>query len=129
MRTAIAVTSLILALPLAGCSEPAVCSSADDLRASVNDVKAVDVTAADDLADLQSALRTVESDFAQVKADAEAEFSAPVDAVEGSLDALRTSMVEAETETTAETVAAVGAALSTLGTDVQTLVDDVESTC
>jgi len=131
MKTAIALTALVLALPLSACSEdePAVCGSVDELQASAEDVRDVDITASDDLTDLQSALQAVESDFADVKTDAEAEFSAPVDAVESSLAALRTSVEAAESTPTPETLAAAASALSDLGTEVQTLVDDVTSTC
>ena len=125
------MTTLILALPLAACSEdePAVCGSVDDLKASVDDVKEIDVTASDDLTDLQSALTAVENDFAEVKADAKSEFAAPVDAVQTSLTALKTSVQQAQSAPAADTLAAAASALSAFGTEVQTLIDDVQSTC
>ena len=131
MKTAIALTTLILTLPLAACSEdePAVCGSVDELQASVDDAKEVDVTASDDLAGLQSALRAVESDFADVKADAKTEFSAQVDAVETSLAALQTRVEAAQAGPAADTLAAAGSALTAVGTEVQKLIDDVKSTC
>ena len=131
MKFAAAVTTLILALPLAACSEdkPAVCGSVDDLKASVDDVKEIDVTASDDLTDLQSALTAVENDFADVKADAKSEFAAPVDAVQSSLTALKTSVQQAQSAPAADTLAAAASALSAFGTEVQTLIDDVQSTC
>jgi hypothetical protein len=131
MRTAIAVTTLLLALPLTACGQddPAVCGSADDLRASVDDVKKVDLTASDALADLQSALTAVEDDFADLKADAKSEFSASVDAVESSLTAVKTSLEDVQTTPSKQSVSAAGSALTTLGSKVETLLDDVKSTC
>jgi hypothetical protein len=131
MKFTIALTTLILALPLAACSEdePAVCGSVDDLRASVDDVREVDVTGSDDLTDLQSALTAVESDFAEVKTDARSEFNAPVDAVETSLTALKTSVEQAQSAPAADTLAAAASDLSAFGSEVQTLIDDVQSTC
>jgi hypothetical protein len=122
---------LILALPLAACGEdqPAVCGSVDDLKSSVDDAKKVDVTGPDVLTDIQSALKAVEGDFADVKADAKSEFSAPVDTVETSLAALKSSLEQARSAPAADTVAAAAAAVSAFGTAVQTLIDDVKSTC
>ena len=132
MKTAIAVTTLILALPLAACGgedKPAVCGSVNDLTSSIKDVKDVEVTNSDALTDLKTALTAVESDFADVKADAKAEFSAPVDAVQSSLAALKTSVEQAQAAPSAATLAAAGSALSALVTEVQKLIDDVKSTC
>ena len=131
MRTAIALTTLILALPLTAFGEDAsaACGSVDDLKASVNDLKQVDVSSPDDLPDLQSALKAVESDFAGVKKDAKSEFSARVDAVETSLAALKSSVGQAQKAPAADTVAAAVSALSAFGTQVQKLVGDVKSTC
>ena len=131
MKFAIAVTTLILALPLAACSEdePAVCGSVDDLQASVDDVQDIDVSDSTALTDLESGLTAIGDDLAAVKADAESEFSEPVDVVQTSFTDLQSSVEAATADPTAATVAAAGDALSTFGTDVQTLIDDVQSTC
>ncbi len=78
--------------------------------------------------DQESRLTAVESDLADVHADAKSEFSAPVDAVETSLATLKTSVEGAQTAPSADTVAAAGAALSAFGTEVQNLSNDVKST-
>ena len=53
---AAAVMTLALSTPLAACGEdkPAVCSSVDSLKSSVNDVKKIDVSSSTALSDLES---------------------------------------------------------------------------
>lgn len=131
MKPAIALTTLFLALTLTACSEdePAVCTSVNDLKASVDDVKEIDVDSSTALDDLESGLTAVGDNLADVKADAKSEFAAPLDAVETSYAALETSIETAATDPSAATLAAAGSALSAFGTDVQALIDDVQSTC
>ena len=131
MKPAIAATALLLALSLTACGEdtPPVCSSVDNLKASVADVKKVDVSSSGALAELQSGLKTVTSDFAKVKTDAKSEFSSQLDAVETSLATLKASVQAATTGPSGATLTAAGSALRTFGTNVQTLITDVESTC
>jgi hypothetical protein len=131
MKTLIAATTLMLAASLAACSEdkPAVCSSVDNLKASTEQVKKVDVTSSGGLTDLQTALKAVQGDLATVKADAKTKFSAPLDAVEKSFATLKASIQSAKTDTSAATIATAGSALSSFRTDVQTLIRDVQSTC
>lgn len=127
----VAVITLALATPLAGCSEdqPAVCSSVDSLEASVDDVRGIDVSSSTALSDLESGLTAVGSDLSDVRADAKAEFSTQADAVQSSYDALTASIDAAKASASAATLTAVGTALSTFGTDVETLVTDVQGTC
>jgi phosphate uptake regulator len=131
MKTAIAISTLLLALPLTACGEdtPAVCTSADDLKASVNDVKKIDVDSSSALTDLKSALKQVRSDLADVKADAKSEFSSGLDAVDKSYAALKTSIEAAATTPGTDTLAAAGAALKAFGTSVQNLITDIQETC
>ncbi len=125
------LASLALGASLAACSEdePAVCSSADQLRSSVDSVQDIELDSSAAIGDLQSGLSSIGDDLAEVKSDAPAEFSTEVDAVEGSYANLTSSVKDAKASASAETLAATGKALSTLGTDVQKLVDDVQSTC
>ncbi len=127
----VAVMTLALATPLAACSEdePAVCSSADSLKASVDDVQDIDVSSSTALSDLESGLTAIGSDLSDVKADAKAEFSTQVDAVQTSYDALTASVDSAKASASAATLTAARTALSTFNTDVQTLVTDVKETC
>ncbi len=132
MKPAIAVTTLLLALSLTACGgeeEPAVCNSSKDLKASVEDVKKIKVDSGTALADLQSALKAIETDFTAVKKDAENEFSDQLNAVETGFAALKTSVQTAAASTSAETLATAAAAISAFGSTVKTLVNDVQKTC
>jgi hypothetical protein len=101
----------------------------DDLKSSTEHVRTVDVTTSGGLTDLQTALKAVQDDLATVKADVKTRFSAPLDAVEKSFATLKASVQAAKTDASAATIATAGSALSSFGTDVQTLIRDVQSTC
>ncbi|WP_426244549.1 hypothetical protein [Nocardioides sp. LHG3406-4] len=102
-----------------------------ELRAcdSVEDLTEIDVDSGTALTDLESSLAAVEDNIADVRADAESEFAEPLDAVESSFAALKTSVDAAVTAASATTLSAAGSALSKFGTDVKTLIDDIQSTC
>jgi hypothetical protein len=125
------VATFALSASLAACSEdePAVCSSVDSLKASVDDVQGIDVSSSTALSDLESGLIAVGSDLSDLKADAKAEFSTQVDTVQASYDALTASVDAAKASASAATLSAAGTALSAFGTDVQTLITDVKDTC
>jgi len=125
------VASIAISASLAACSEdpPAVCDSVSSLRASVDDVKKVDVASSGGLSDLRSGLSAVGDDLAQVKSDAAAEFGAQVDRVEASYTELNNSVESARKSPSAEAVKAAGTALSAFGADVEALVKDVQTTC
>jgi hypothetical protein len=132
MRLTVAGTVLFLVgVALVGCSEdkPAVCSSVDNLEASVDDVKDIDVTASGAVDELKDGLAAIKSDLAEVKSEAKTEFSPQIDTVESSFGALTTSIDAAIADPTAATLAAVGTAVSPFTTAVQTLVSDIQSTC
>jgi hypothetical protein len=131
LTLAAAAATLLVAAALAGCSEdtPAVCTSVDNLSTAVDDLKNVDVTTSGGISDLQSALATVQNDFATVRTDAKSQFSSQLDAVDTALAALKTSIDAAIANPSASTLAAVGAAAPPAQTALQTLVSDVKSTC
>jgi capsule polysaccharide export protein KpsE/RkpR len=125
------VATLVLGAALVGCSDdkPAVCTSADNLQTSVDDLQDIDVTSSTAVSDLESGLTTVQSNLADVKTDAKSEFSPQIKAVDTSYAALKTKVDAAKADPSATTLAAAGTALSALGTDVQTLTNDIQSTC
>ena len=127
----VATVALLLGVTLVGCSDdkPAVCSSVDNLKTSVDDVKNIDVSSSSAASDLESGLATIKSDIADVKADAKSEFSSQLDAVDSAFATLTTSVDAATADPTATTLAAVGAAVDPFLTAVQNLADDVKSTC
>jgi hypothetical protein len=132
MKPAIAVTTLLLTVSLAACGgedKPAICNSSSDLRTSVKDLKKVDIGSGNALADLESAIKKIQSKFTAVKTDAKSEYSAQVKAIESGYAVLKTSIQTATSSTSAATLATVGAAVSALATDVQALITDVQKTC
>lgn len=133
LKSAVAIPLVTLALGavLAGCGEdqPAVCGSIDSLSSSVDSVKAIDVTSSGGISDLKSGLKAVGDDLSDVKADAKSEYSTEIDAVETSYASLRTSVESAVADPSAATLTAARTALSAFGTDVQSLITDVKSTC
>jgi hypothetical protein len=132
MRLAgVATVTLLLVATLVGCSDdkPAVCSSVDNLKTSVDDVKNIDVTSSSAASDLESGLTTIKSDLADVKTDAKSQFSSQLDAVDSALATLTTRVDAAKADPSANTLAAVGAAVAPFNSAVQTLISDVQSTC
>jgi hypothetical protein len=127
----ITVVSVALAAALAACggNKPAVCSSSDSLDQSVQSVKAIPQYTASSPSDVERELPAIESDLAQVKADAKSEFSSQIDAVESSYASLRTSVEAAKTDPSPDTLRAAGTALSTFNTVVGSLISDIRSTC
>jgi hypothetical protein len=132
MRLAgVATVTLLLGATLVGCSDdkPAVCSSVDNLKTSVDDVTNIDVTSSGAASDLESGITTVKSDLADVKTDAKSQFSSQLDAVDSALATLTTRVDAAKADPSASTLAAVGAAVAPFKSAVQTLISDVQSTC
>ena len=126
-----AAVALLMSLSLAGCSEetPAVCTSVDDLRASVQSVRDVDVTSSGGLSELEDAVAGVKSDLADVRDDAADEFSSQIDTVQAGVAELERSLRAAQDAVSPDTLRAAGSALRTLANQVQSLVDDIRATC
>lgn len=132
MKFAAAVAAtLLFTATLVGCSndKPAVCDSVDNLQTSIEDIKSIDVTSPGAVSDLESGLTAIKSDLATLKTDAESQYATQVDAVDSAFTTLSTSVDAAKTDPTAATLAAATAAVKPLTTAVQTLSDDVSSTC
>ena len=128
---AIALTAVLLTAGLTGCSNdsPAVCSSVNDLKSSIESLKNIDITSGNAVQDLKDGLTAVGKDLDKVKKDADDKFSTQADGVESALDALKTGVQEAIANPSAAAIAAVGTTLSTFATAVQTLVEDIKATC
>ena len=131
---------LVLAATLAACGAgeddtepsaedtPAVCSSVDALRSSVESVTDAQVQRGA-LETLKQDLAKVRSDLSTVVKDATSEYADEVDIVEEAVSDLGSSLDAAVGKPTAANVAAVGAASKALGTSLKALVDSVDSTC
>jgi septal ring factor EnvC (AmiA/AmiB activator) len=125
------VVALVLSCSLTACSEdpPAVCGSVDELRASVDSLKDVQLTSSGALDELRSGLSSVKTDLRDLRADAADEFSSQIDTVQAGIAELERNLRAAQDAVSADTLRAAASAISTLGNDVQSLIDDVRATC
>ena len=125
------VTIMLASLLLAGCGSdepPAVCSSVDDLKASVETVTTVELGQGV-LAELRGNLEKVLSDLRTVRDDAGDEYSAEIDSVDQAAEAVGTSLRAAVTSPSSEAISAIGADIDQLGTSLSSLSEAVGSTC
>jgi uncharacterized protein YjbJ (UPF0337 family) len=137
-----------LALALAGCSSgdspaassgsrtssassssaPAVCASADQFRSSLSSLADVQVVQ-EGTGSLQAAWTKVQDDWGQFADDARANYSGDVDGVQADADAAKDAVGAAVANTSAQTLAAAGTAITTFVQSAGALVDEVRSTC
>jgi hypothetical protein len=127
---ALAATCILMSVFVAACGgdEP-VCNSVNDLKSSIQDLGDIDITSSGALAELQSGLTAIKSDFDQVRTDAKSEFASGIEAVDAAYSAVKTAVAAATADPTAATIQAAGSALSNFGTEVEALVNDIQSTC
>lgn len=130
-RLASAALVAVLGASLVSCgndSKPAVCGDVDNVQASVQELKSVSLsdTTVDQVKDDLTTLQQNVSDLEKSAAD---QFGTQAGQVKTALTALQSAVEAAVKNPGADTIAAIGAALSTLSTSVQTLVSDVKSTC
>jgi hypothetical protein len=124
-----AVTAVAAALVVA-CDEqqPAFCDDLDAIRALVDDVRSVDVTA-ESLESLSGNLERLDTELKQLRNDASDEFADEIRAVESAEDAMRRSLDSARTDPSASTFTDVVSSAGALGSSFGDLDDAVGSTC
>jgi len=131
-RAAGLVISGLLALAaLTGCggNEPSpVCSDLDAVKKSVSALTEVKLEQGV-LPDLRSKVDQVQQDVAQLRTDADSEFSGELDGVDNAYVLVRTSLDEAVANPSATTVSGVGTALASLSNELQHLQAAVDKTC
>ena len=125
------LAALVLGASVVACGggQPAVCSSVDDLKSSVDSVKNVDLRSSNGISDLENAISKVKSALGDVKTNAKSEFSSEIAGVEKNYAALKTSADAAKADPSATTLATAKSALSSFVASAQTLVTKVQSTC
>ncbi len=143
MRTSIPVAPVVglvlalmlgLGLTVTACGStdtppPAVCSSVDDLKASVADLKNVDLTSSGGLTDLKDALATVRKDLKSVETDAKSEFSDEAKSVDTSFNALQAALEQVANTPSVAALGTVKSALTDFAAGVKSFVADVQATC
>jgi hypothetical protein len=125
------VSSVMLAASLTACGQgkPAVCTSVNDLKSSVQKVKKIDPTSSGALSQLQTDLKTIKSNLTKVKSDAKSQFATQISNVENSYSSVKSSIQTAAANPSAATLGAAATSLQSLGTAISTLVKDIEATC
>ena len=104
------------------------CSSVDDLQASVQALQDVDVVQ-DGTDAVSEAMGGVRDDLEQVARDAQDRYRESVEQVQASADAVRDAVRDAGSDPTTTTLSAVRTALRSFGTDVRSLVKEVDPQC
>jgi len=106
----------------------AVCTSTDDLKASITGLKDVNITANGTSA-VSGQFTKIKQDFATLKADAKGQYTPQVNALSGALDKLGASLDAAKASVNAGTLSALASAAGSVVTAGTNLVTAVSSTC
>jgi hypothetical protein len=120
----------LTALALTSCAgdKPAVCTQADELRTSVQNLKDVNLSE-NGVGALSAAMGQVRVEFEQFRTAAGSQFQAQIDAVKAAADQLEASVAAAKAEPNAALLGAVGTSLGGLETAARSLQDAVAGTC
>ncbi len=129
-RAGAALAALLVAFPLTACGTdaPAVCSSVDELSASIDHLGKVQLGETG-RAELESQLAAVRADLAQVRTDAQEQFGDQVAAVTAAADLVRERYQGAKAEPSASTLQPLRTAIANLGSEARALQDAVAGTC
>lgn len=126
----VAVLVALMAL-VSSCSssdKPALCSSLDDLNASIQKVK--DLQAGENgLSTLQADLAAVRSDVQKVINDAKAQYAPQASQIRQDLTAVQSSIATAKSSGSVSDISAVWTNVKSLGSSVTALTDAAKSTC
>jgi len=128
---ALTLVSLLLGASLVACGgkdKPAVCSSVDELSASIDHLGKVQLGETG-RAELESQLAAVRADLAQVRTDAQEQFGDQVAAVTAAADIVRERYQGAKAEPSASTLQPLRTAIANLGSEARALQDAVAGTC
>jgi len=124
--------ALAVVAVLAGCggsSKPAFCSSLNDLKTSVQDLKNVDVIKTG-TSGVTSALQKVQSSAKSVVSSAQSDFPSQTQAMSGALTTLQTTVGELKSSPTQPSlIAALPGQVKALADSVETFVSDAKSKC
>jgi len=130
-RCAAALATVLLAvLALTGCgsNDTPVCSSVDELTASIDQLGVIQL-GENGRVQLENQLVEVRADLAQVRTDAQQQYGDQVAAVTAAADLVRERYQGAKTDPSASTLQPLRTAIADLGTEVRALQDAVAGTC
>jgi hypothetical protein len=126
--TSSAAPSSAAASGSAGASKAAICTTASNLKASVQDLKNVDVKA-NGLSAVSAQFTKIKQEFQTFKTDAKGQYSTQVSAMQDALNHLSTSLDAAKANTNAGTLGTVAVYVKLVVTTGNDLVTAVTSTC
>jgi uncharacterized protein YoxC len=129
-RMAVPAVLLTSLFPIAACGTdaPAVCSSVDDLSASIEHLGQLQL-GENGRAQLESQLATVRGDLAQVRTDAHQQYGVQVATVSAAASTVRERFQAAKADPSRSTLQPLRTAVADLGTSVQALSDAVAGSC
>jgi hypothetical protein len=150
-RTLAAAACLVLGLGAAGCTgeqdqpasepspeqsatasnptgQPEVCSALDELRTSVGELTDVPVDRSG-LTALSEQLTEIRSDLQAVRESGSGEYAPQVDALDGALDGLQTSLQDATADPSSESLARVLQEIGSVGAAMRELAAALGDTC
>ena len=129
-RTAALAVVLAALFPVAACGTdaPAVCSSVDDLSASIEQLGQLQL-GENGRAQLESQLATVRDDLAQVRTDANQQYGAQVATVRTAASTVSERVQAAKADPSRSTLQPLRTAIADLGSAVQALSDAVAGSC
>lgn len=127
----LAVVPAIASALAVGCSssdKPALCSSIDQLKTSVNQL--TDVQSGENgLGGLESNLAAVKTDLNKVLDDAKSQYSTQVAQIRSDMSSLQSAIDAAKGTHSAADISVAVTAAKTLGGSVKGLAEDAKSTC
>jgi predicted component of type VI protein secretion system len=113
---------------MSAASKSAVCTSADDLKASITALKDVNIRA-NGASAVSAQFTKIKQDFATLKADIQGQYTPQVNALSSALDKLGASLDAAKASLNAGTLSALASAAGSVVTAGTNLVTAVSSTC
>lgn len=121
---------LVWLFPITACGTdaPAVCSSVDDLSASMEHLGQLQL-GENGRAELESQLAAVRADLEQVRTDADQQYGEQVAAVTAAANTVRERYQAARADPSRSTLRPLGMAIDDLGSEIRALSDAVAGTC
>ena len=128
LATATVAAVVVAATGCGGSDNPAYCDDRDALQQSIGALSDVNVRE-QGLQGVQAQLRKVEDDAQALARSAQSEFAPEADALRSSVSALTTTVKQAVSDPSPQSVAAVADDMSQVGTAFADLSDSVKSKC
>jgi cytochrome c556 len=129
-----AVLGAVLALSLAACgsssssSKPAYCSDRDALQKSVSGITDIGLNAGA-ISQLQTQLKTVDTDAQQLIASAKGDFPTETGAISNATADLRNAVKDVQSSANAQSIAAVATGVSSVVTSVKDFMSATKDSC